>query len=157
MSSLSVTNQKSNILIDGRAIFNMAQSALKQGKKALAIEQSAYVNGKLPSGWNDDALDKHILDGMWRSVQLAPEVDLAGEGGGEYDETATEKSSADISEHPDEFFLAGLHTICLAQELTLTINLQCFLLVIGHETNMARKQAPVVELRHGKIKQKQKV
>jgi hypothetical protein len=43
MSSLSVTNQKSNILIDNRAIFNMAQSALKQGKKALAIEQSTYV------------------------------------------------------------------------------------------------------------------
>jgi hypothetical protein len=50
--SVSATNQKSNVVVNGRAIFNMAQSALKNGKKALAIEQSAYVNGKLPSGWN---------------------------------------------------------------------------------------------------------
>jgi hypothetical protein len=58
---LLAANQKSSVVIDGRAIFNMAQSVLQHGKKALAIEQPAYVNGKLPSGWNDDTLDKYIL------------------------------------------------------------------------------------------------
>ncbi len=62
--SLSAANQKSNIVINGPAIFNMAQLVLKHGKKAIAVEQLAYVNGKLPSGWNGDTLDKYILDGM---------------------------------------------------------------------------------------------
>jgi len=74
--SASATNQKSNVVVDGRAIFNMAQSALKNGKKALAIEQSANVNGTLPSGWNDDTLDKYILDGMWKADHMTVELEV---------------------------------------------------------------------------------
>jgi hypothetical protein len=81
----------------------MAQSALKHGKKALAIEKSAFVNGKLPSGWNNDTLDKHILDNMWRSLHLTTDLDLAIEGAGEVsgedDEAATEQTADGASGH----------------------------------------------------------
>jgi hypothetical protein len=36
--SLSAANRKSNTVINGPAIFNMAQLVLKQGKKAIAVE-----------------------------------------------------------------------------------------------------------------------
>jgi hypothetical protein len=52
--TLSSANQSIPIVIDGRAIFTLAQTALKNGKKVLSVEQSAYVDGKLSSGWNDD-------------------------------------------------------------------------------------------------------
>ena len=105
--SLSAANQKSNVVVDGRAIFNMAQSVLKHGKKVLAIEQSAYVNGKLPSGWNDDTLDKHILDGMYRSINLSPMLDVDGEDVGEDDDAAANLSSEDVSERPSEWLFPG--------------------------------------------------
>jgi hypothetical protein len=110
LMSLSAANQKNNILIDGRAIFNMAQSALKHGKKALAIEKGAYVNSKLPSGWNDDTLDKHILDNMWRSLHLTPDLDLAVEDVGEVgedDEAAAEQTADDVAERPEEWIFPG--------------------------------------------------
>jgi hypothetical protein len=47
--SLSSANQSTPVIIDGRAIFSLAQNTLKNGKKALSLEKSAYVDGKLPS------------------------------------------------------------------------------------------------------------
>jgi hypothetical protein len=61
--SLPSAHQSNPIVIDERAIFTLAQSALKNGKKTLSVEQSAYLDGKLPSGQNDDDLDNHILKG----------------------------------------------------------------------------------------------
>ena len=52
-TGLSTASQRSAVSAGGRQIFNMAQVGLKEGKKALAIELSAYQsNGHLPSGWN---------------------------------------------------------------------------------------------------------
>jgi hypothetical protein len=31
----------------------------------------------LPSRWNDDDLDNHLLDGMWRLLNNAPVVEVA--------------------------------------------------------------------------------
>jgi hypothetical protein len=62
--TLSSANQSNPILIDCRAIFNLAQSALKNRKRALSVKQSAHVDGKLSSGWKNDDLDEHILNGM---------------------------------------------------------------------------------------------
>jgi len=70
IQSLSNARQMNPILISGRAIFAMAQAALKNGKKALFIEKAAYNSaGLLPSGWNDEDLDKHILDEMWKLLK----------------------------------------------------------------------------------------
>ena len=43
--SLSSANQSTPVVIDGRAIFILAQNALKNGKNALPVEQSTYVDG----------------------------------------------------------------------------------------------------------------
>jgi hypothetical protein len=67
------------VLIDGRAIYTLATNALKNGKKALSIEQSAYKDGKLPSGWNDEDLDCFILDGMWRMLTGSTVYDVEPE------------------------------------------------------------------------------
>jgi hypothetical protein len=85
--SLSSANQSTPVIIDGRAIFSLAQNALKNGKKALSLEKSAYVDGKLPSEWNDDNLDNHILNGMWSLVgQAKVSVDNdSGDDGEEVD------------------------------------------------------------------------
>jgi hypothetical protein len=32
----------------------------------MSIETATYVDGKLPSVWNDDGLDNHILGSMWK-------------------------------------------------------------------------------------------
>jgi hypothetical protein len=61
VSRLSKANQNTSVIMDGRSIFFLAQSALRNGKKALLVEKSAYVDGKLPL-WNSDDLDQHILD-----------------------------------------------------------------------------------------------
>jgi hypothetical protein len=39
----------------------------------------AYVDGKLPSGWNDDDLDHHILDGMLSMLQKPSFVNVDGD------------------------------------------------------------------------------
>jgi hypothetical protein len=39
-ASLQCAKQSIIVLIDGRALFNLAQNALKLGKKALAIKKS---------------------------------------------------------------------------------------------------------------------
>ncbi len=36
--SLSRANQSSAVIIDGRAVFSLAQAALKDGKKALSVD-----------------------------------------------------------------------------------------------------------------------
>ena len=91
-ASLQSAKQSSPVLIDGRAIFNLAQNALKLGKKALAIEKSLKVNGNLPSGWNDDTLDKAILDGMWKHLNTSSPGDLEDD---ESQETETADGSPD--------------------------------------------------------------
>ncbi len=103
--SLQSAKQSSPVLIDGRAIFNLAQNALKLGKKALAIEKSLKVNGNLPSGWNDDTLDKAILDGMWKHLNTSSPGDLEDD---ESQETETADGSPDnIAERPDGWIFAG--------------------------------------------------
>jgi hypothetical protein len=98
--SLSSANQSNPIVIDGRAIFTLAQSALRNGKKALSVEQSAYVDGKLPSGWNDDDLDEHILNGMWSMIgQSKASVDVDG------DDEAEEE--AETSQRPEGWIFPG--------------------------------------------------
>lgn len=46
------------VLIDGQAIYSLAPTALKKLKKALSLELSAFNDGKLPSCWNNNNLDK---------------------------------------------------------------------------------------------------
>jgi hypothetical protein len=65
----------------------------------LAIEKSLKVNGNLPSGWNDDTLDKAILDGMWKHLNTSSPGDLEDD---ESQETETADGSPDnIAERPD--------------------------------------------------------
>ncbi len=83
---------------------------MKHGKEALAIEKGAYVNGMLPSGWNNDTLDKHILDNMWRTLHLTPDLGKAVEDAGEVgenDEAATEQTADDVAESPKEWIFPG--------------------------------------------------
>ncbi len=47
--SLSTAHQSMQVLIDGRALYSLATTALKIGKKALSVELSAYKDGKLPT------------------------------------------------------------------------------------------------------------
>ncbi len=44
------------------------------------------MNGKFPSGWNDDDLDNHILDGMWRLLNNSPAVEVADDNNGDDDD-----------------------------------------------------------------------
>ncbi len=62
---------------------------------------------KLPSEWNDDTIDKHILDGMYRSLNLSPMLDVYGGEVGEDDDAAANLSSEDVSEHPSEWIFPG--------------------------------------------------
>jgi hypothetical protein len=44
------------------------------------VEKSAYVDGKLPSGWNDNDLVEYILNGMWSLIgQCKVSVDVDGD------------------------------------------------------------------------------
>jgi hypothetical protein len=64
------------------------------------VEQSAYVDGRLPSGWNDDDLDEHILNGMWSLVgQCKASVDVDG------DDEAEEE--AETIQHPEGWIFPG--------------------------------------------------
>jgi hypothetical protein len=78
--SLSTAHQSMQVLIDGRALYSLATTALKIGKKALSVELSAYKDGKLPSGWNDEDLDKFILDGMWTMPVVGVLIDCLVHG-----------------------------------------------------------------------------
>jgi len=54
---------------------NLAKTAVKNGKKALAIEKAKTKDGQFPSGWNDDTMDAFILDTMWIRLQGKKEDD----------------------------------------------------------------------------------
>jgi hypothetical protein len=112
ISSLSTANQSTSVLADGRLIYSMAQNALKHGKKALSIEMDAYVDGKLPSGWNDDDLDQHILDGMWRLLNNSPVCDVDEERHSEDvddndDDAAANQAATNVSERPSDWVFPG--------------------------------------------------
>ncbi len=57
-----------SVLADGRLMHRLAQSALKHGKKDLSIEMAAYVDGKLPLGWNDDDLEQAVKSYLGRRM-----------------------------------------------------------------------------------------
>jgi hypothetical protein len=71
IASFSVANQKSSVLIDGSAIFNKGNKVLKNCKKALAFEKQFLPNDQMPSGSNEDDLDKTILDGMFKALKTS--------------------------------------------------------------------------------------
>jgi hypothetical protein len=111
-ASISSAKQSSSVLIDGRAIYTLAMTALKNGKKALSIKKSAYKDGKLPSGWSDDDLDKFILDGMWRMFKVSgteSESKVDADDEVEVEDAADEDSTRalEISEHPEEWIIPG--------------------------------------------------
>mmetsp|Transcript_4745 Transcript_4745/g.7038 ORF Transcript_4745/g.7038 Transcript_4745/m.7038 type:complete len:306 (+) Transcript_4745:286-1203(+) len=104
ISSVSHANQSSETLIDGRAIFNLATNALKNCKKMLADHQQFLKNGELPSGTNDDDLDKYIINGMYRDLKGTDatnnaEIELAAseEAKNEEDEEFGEEAPTDWS------------------------------------------------------------
>ena len=103
---MQCAKQSSPVLIDIRAIFNLAQNALKLGKKALAIEKSFLVNEKLPYGWNDDTLDKAILDEMWKYLNTSSSGDLEDDIEGQ-DAQIADRSAAKIPECPGGWIFAG--------------------------------------------------
>ena len=105
VASLARANQSTPVIMDGRSIFSLAQSALKNGKKALSVEKSAYVDGKLPSGWNDNDLDQHILNGMWSMLQSRSST-LNVDGDDEKKEPADEPAGATV-ERPETWFFSG--------------------------------------------------
>ena len=105
VSTLSKANQSTPVIMDGRSIFSLAQSALRNGKKALSVEKSAYVDGKLPSGWNDDDLDQHILDGMWSMLQSKSST-LNVDGDDEEEDVAEEGAAATV-ERPETWIFPG--------------------------------------------------
>ena len=100
VSSLLTANQSTSVLADGRLLYSLAQNALKHGKKALSIETAAYVDGKLPSGWNEDDLDNHILDGMWRLLNNTPIVDAADDIDDNNDDAAANQEATSTPECP---------------------------------------------------------
>jgi hypothetical protein len=96
------------VLADGRLIYSLAQNALKHGEKALSIETSLYVDGKLPSGWNDDDLDEHILNEMWRLLHSSLVVQLDEDRHSEDaddndDDAAASQASLNVQEHPQDW------------------------------------------------------
>ncbi len=112
VGSLSTSNQSTSMLADGRLIYSMAQNALKHGKKALSIEMDAYVDGKLPSGWNDDDLDEHILDGMWRLLNSNPVLDVDDDKHSEDvddndDDAAASQAAPNVQERPLDWVFPG--------------------------------------------------
>jgi hypothetical protein len=100
VSSLSTENQNTLVLADGRLLYSLTRNALKHGKKALSIEMAAYIDGKLSSGWNDDDLDNHILDGMWRLLNNAPIVDAADDIDDNNDDAAANQEATSTPECP---------------------------------------------------------
>ncbi len=65
------------------------------------MEQSAYVDGKLPSGWNDEDLDHFVLNGMYTMLNRASSVNVDGDDeddNGDVDETV---------ERPDGWIFPG--------------------------------------------------
>jgi hypothetical protein len=56
-SGFPAANQSMSVVADGKLIYSHAQNDLKHGKKGLSIETT------VPSGWNDNDFDEHILDG----------------------------------------------------------------------------------------------
>ena len=109
--SLSTAHQSTQVLIDGRAIYSLATTALKNGKKALSVELSAYKDGKLPSGWNDEDLDKFILDGMWTMLTGAPVYDPDNEGQENVDDVVAaaddDAQDGQTSERPESWIFSG--------------------------------------------------
>jgi len=100
------------VLADGRLIYSLAQNALKHGKKALSIETSLDVDGKLPSGWNDDDLVEHILDEMWRLLHSSPVVQLDEDRHSEDaddndDDAAASQASLNVQERPEDWVFLG--------------------------------------------------
>ncbi len=63
------------------------------------MEKSVYVDGKLPSGWNDDDLDQHILDGMWSMLQSKSSA-LNVDGDDDEEDIAEEGAAATV-ERPE--------------------------------------------------------
>jgi hypothetical protein len=111
-ASISSAKQSSSVLIDGRAIYTLAMTALKNGKKALSIEKSVYKDGKLPSGWSDDDLDEFILDGMWRMLKVSgtePESPVDANDKVEVEDATDEDSTRapEIFERPEEWIFPG--------------------------------------------------
>jgi hypothetical protein len=93
-------------------IYSLAQNALKHGKKALSIEMAVYVDGKLPSGWNDNDLDEHILNGMWTLLHNSPVVDLDEDRHSEdaddnNDDAAASQAAPNFHEHPQDWVFPG--------------------------------------------------
>ena len=110
VSSLSSANQSTQVLIDGQAIYTLAMNALKNGKKALSFEQSAYKDGKVPSGWNNDDLDDYILDGMWRMLTGAKVIDVEAEPQVNADDEAENEGVANDegnSDRPESWIFQG--------------------------------------------------
>jgi hypothetical protein len=106
VSSLLTANQSTSVLADGRLLYSLTQNALKHGKKALSIETAAYIDGKLPSGWNEDDLDNHILDGMWRLLNNAPVVDVADDVDDNDDDAAANQCTSN-TERPQDWIFPG--------------------------------------------------
>jgi hypothetical protein len=77
--TLPSANKSNPNVIDGRAIFTLAHTALK-----LSLEQSVYADGELPSVYPKDDLDEHILNGMGSMVgkfkaKASVDVDVDGD------------------------------------------------------------------------------
>jgi hypothetical protein len=115
---LSTLKRNTNVLsvlilvfIDGWAIYTLGTNALKNGKKAFSIEQSAYKDGKLPSGWSDGDLDKFILDGMWRMLTGSKVYDIEADSeANAEDETSQSDESSD---RPDGWIFQGWMAYCV--------------------------------------------
>jgi hypothetical protein len=101
VNSVSVTNQKNGVPMDGRAIFNLACRALKHCKKALSFMKQFLVNGQLPSGTNEDDLDIFILDNMYRILK-GGDIDTIDDA---EDDVAAD--AAATTTRPEEWFFPG--------------------------------------------------
>ncbi len=109
--SLSTAHQSTQVLIDCRPIYSLATTALKNGKKVLSVELSAHKDGKLPSGWNDEDLDKFILDGMWTMLTGAPVYDPDNEGQENVDDVVAaaddDAQDGQTTERPESWIFSG--------------------------------------------------
>jgi hypothetical protein len=74
------------------------------------FEQSAYKDGKLPSGWNDDDLDDFILDGMWQMLTGAKVIDVEAEPQDNADDEAENEGVANDEgnfDRPESWIFQG--------------------------------------------------
>jgi hypothetical protein len=92
-------------LITGRTLKTHAESAHRNGKKALAIALQYLRDGNLPSGATDEDYETHLLDQMY--IELKGMKDTPGSSGDDDDDDGADDSFDPASIRPESWMFHG--------------------------------------------------